>query len=198
MTARSVTNRASYSNVPQPLTANDGCTSNALLSSRSPYPRTTGPAQTAQATNRDILSPPNLMDDLRDRQLDGEEIITSSDGSYRETINSSTYGFAIMTHDKHLRYATGGKIEVQSTEASSLRVELEGLITAYSYFNKISTLRTTWTTPKPLPSTTASGNMVSPPRANICACTIGAPLLYSGRACNNAGPTSRLNMSNPT
>jgi hypothetical protein len=36
-----------------------------------------------------------------------------------------------MTHDKHLSYATGGKIEVQRTEASSLRVELEGLITAY-------------------------------------------------------------------
>jgi hypothetical protein len=63
------------------------------------------------------------MDDLHDRQLDREEIITSSNGSYRESINSSTYGFAIMTHDiKHLRYATGGKIEVQSTEASSLRV----------------------------------------------------------------------------
>ena len=30
-----------------------------------------------------------------------------------------------------LKYATGGKIDVQSTEASSLRVELEGLITAY-------------------------------------------------------------------
>jgi hypothetical protein len=75
--------------------------------------------------------PPTLIDDLRDRQLDGEEIITSSDGSYRESSNSSTDGFAIMTHDKHLIYATGGKIEVQSTEASSLRVELEGLIMAY-------------------------------------------------------------------
>ena len=76
--------------------------------------------------------PPTLMDDLRDRQLDGEEIFTSSDGSYKECSNSSTYGFAIiMTHDEHLSYATGGKIEVQSTEASSLRVELEGLITAY-------------------------------------------------------------------
>jgi hypothetical protein len=50
------------------------------------------------------------MDDLRDRQLDGEEIIKSSDGSYRENINSSTYGFAIMAHNKHLSYATGGKL----------------------------------------------------------------------------------------
>jgi hypothetical protein len=38
--------------------------------------------------------PPTLMDDLRDLQLEGEEIFTSSDGSYRENINSSTYGFA--------------------------------------------------------------------------------------------------------
>jgi hypothetical protein len=36
-----------------------------------------------------------------------------------------------MTHDKHFSYSTGGKIEVQSTEASSLRVVLEDLITAY-------------------------------------------------------------------
>jgi hypothetical protein len=77
------------------------------------------------------IIPPTLMGDLRDRQLDGENFITSSDGSYRENINSSTYGFAIMTYDKHLSYATGRKIEVQSMEVSSLRVELEGLITAY-------------------------------------------------------------------
>ena len=71
------------------------------------------------------------MDDLRDLQLDGKEIFTRSDVSYREKIKSSTYGFAIMTHDQHLSYATGKKIEVQSTKASALRMDLEGLITTY-------------------------------------------------------------------
>jgi hypothetical protein len=63
------------------------------------------------------------LDDLRDLQLDGKQLLTSSDGSYRENINSSTYGFAIRTHGKHLSYATGRKIEVQSMEASSLRLD---------------------------------------------------------------------------
>jgi hypothetical protein len=71
--------------------------------------------------------PPELLDTLFDMRDDGTPIFTSSDGSYREHGNSSTYGVNIGALSPVLNYSFGGHLRIAANEASSLRVELEGL-----------------------------------------------------------------------
>ena len=75
--------------------------------------------------------PPELLDNLRDMQDDGTPIYTSSDGSYRERGNSSTYGVNIGALAPDLNYSFGGHLHITAIEASSFRMELEGLIASY-------------------------------------------------------------------
>ena len=75
--------------------------------------------------------PPELLDTLLDMRDDGIPIFTSSDGSYRENGNSSTYGVNIGALSPVLNYSFGGHLRITANEASSLRMELEGLIAAY-------------------------------------------------------------------
>ena len=62
---------------------------------------------------------------------DGPPIFTSSDGSYREHGNSSTYGVNIGALPPVLNYSFGYHLRIAANEASSLRMELEGLMAAY-------------------------------------------------------------------
>ena len=75
--------------------------------------------------------PTELVDNLLDMRDDGTPIFTSSDGSYREHGNSSTYGVNIGALSPDLNYSFGGHLHIAANEASSLRMELEGLIAAY-------------------------------------------------------------------
>ena len=85
--ARSVTNRFSSLNAQQSPTVSDSFTSNVPLSSQ--YPRATGRMCELQSEK---FQTRKLMDDLHDLKFGGEEIVTSSDGSYTEHISSCTYG----------------------------------------------------------------------------------------------------------
>ena len=75
--------------------------------------------------------PEVVLENLYELAGDDEPIFTSSDGSYKERNNSSTYGVNIHASNTNLNYSVGGHVDVQKCEASSLRMEIEGLIAAY-------------------------------------------------------------------
>jgi hypothetical protein len=83
------------------------------------------------ATRPRHVLPETVLDTLFELVGDGETILTSSDGSYRERTNSSSYGVNIHASNPDLNYSVGGHVDVQQYEASSLRMEIEGLIAAY-------------------------------------------------------------------
>ena len=97
--------------------------------------------------------PPELIDTLLDMRDDGTPIFTSSDGSYREQGNSSTYGVNIGALSPVLNYSLGGHLRIAATEASSLRMELEGLIAAYEVIPSDVTPSITWITRRLSPFT---------------------------------------------
>jgi hypothetical protein len=56
---------------------------------------------------------------------DGTTIFTSSDGSYCERGNNSTYGVHIGALSPDLNYSFGGHLHITANEASFLRMELK-------------------------------------------------------------------------